>query len=112
LAIAFDWLAVTETIFRLPIRSQSTGFSFIETHFEGISSVKKNAYTLSDDSMQEGSSIGQGSFVTVRRNQDGTFGAGSWVNLNYSSAKVLTSANAVYGNQVVGIVAGTNELAF
>ena len=48
-------------------------------------------------------------WVTVRRNPDGSFGAGAWVDLNYPGvdpSTALTSDNSVAGNQVVGIVVG------
>ncbi len=80
------------------------------THFEGISSTENGVYTLSADSVQSGSSkLSQGSWVTVRRNPDGSFGAGAWVNLNYPGvdpSTAITSDNSVAGNQVVGIVVG------
>ena len=87
--------------------------STILTHFEGISSVQKGVYTLSADSDVSGSSSGgQGSFVTVRRNANGTFGTATWVNLNYPGATGTTSSNSVFGNQVVGIIIGTDEFAY
>ena len=59
------------------------GTNFV-THFEGISSVEKGVYTLSADSVQAGTGNPvQGSWVTVRRNTDGSFGPATWVNLNY-----------------------------
>jgi hypothetical protein len=74
------------------------------THFEGISSVEKGVYTLSADSVQRGSNNPvQGSFVTVRRNPDGTFGDGVWVDLNVPNSQGIASSNSVYGNQVVGL---------
>jgi hypothetical protein len=80
------------------------------THFEGISSVEKGVYTLNADSAQSGSSNPvQGSWATVRRNADGTFGKAVWVDLNYPGvdpAANVTSSNAVFGNQVVGVVIG------
>jgi hypothetical protein len=80
------------------------------THFEGISSVEKGVYTLNADSVQAGSmNPAQGSWVTVRRNTDGSFGTGVWVNLNvpgFDPSTFITSSNSVYGNQVVGIVIG------
>jgi trimeric autotransporter adhesin len=80
------------------------------THFEGISSVENGVYTLSADSVQSGSANPvQGSWVTVRRNADGSFGAAAWVNLNYPAGGGTTdvvSSNSVYGNQVVGIAVG------
>jgi len=80
------------------------------THFEGISSVEKGVYTLSADSAQAGTTNPvQGSWVTVRRNTDGSFGPGVWVNLNvtgYDPTTYISSSNSVYGNQVVGVVIG------
>ncbi|MES2789477.1 MAG: right-handed parallel beta-helix repeat-containing protein [Planctomycetota bacterium] len=93
--------------------SNWTSFSYPEgtnfvTHFEGISSVEKGIYTLNADSVQTGSDNPvQGSFVTVRRNVDGTFGPAEWVDLNYTGVDPttnVTSSNSVYGNQVVGVV--------
>ncbi len=81
----------------------------IITHFEGISSVEKGVYTLNADSVQTGTSSPiQGSFVTVRRNADGSFGPANWVKLAYpvSGSTDPVSSNAVYGNQVVGIAVG------
>jgi len=78
------------------------------TQFEGISSVENGTYTLSADSVEEGSlNPPQGSFVTVSRNIDGTFGDSTWVDLDqnvYSDPLGISSANSVYGNQVVGVV--------
>ena len=89
--------------------SYPTGINFI-THFEGISSVEKGVYTLSADSVQIGSSNPvQGSWVTIRRNTDGTFSDGVWVNLNvpgYNPTTFISSSNSVFGNQVVGVVIG------
>jgi hypothetical protein len=80
------------------------------THFEGISSDEKGVYTLAADSVQTGSANpAQGSWVSVRRNTDGSFGAGKWVDLNYPSvdpATAISSANSVAGNAVVGEVIG------
>jgi parallel beta-helix repeat protein len=91
------------------------GVNFV-THFQGISSVEKGVYTLSADSVQAGSSNpAQGSWVTVRRNADGSFGPAVWVNLNYTGVDPttnITSSNAVYGNQVVGIVIGSDTFSY
>jgi trimeric autotransporter adhesin len=79
------------------------------THIEGISSVKPGVYTLSGDSyLSDSFSTGQGLFVTIRRNPNGTFGGPRFVKINYTNATDITSANSVYGNQVVGIVVGDN----
>ena len=89
------------------------GKDFI-THFEGISGVEKGVYTLSADSLLSGSTgPAQGSFVSVRRNADGTFGTPSWVNLNFPGSSGITSSNSVAGNNVVGIViAPTGTFSF
>jgi hypothetical protein len=80
------------------------------THFEGISSTESGVYTLVADSVQSGSSNPlQGSLVSVRRDPDGSFGPGAWVDLNDpvgASGVSITSANSVAGNQVVGVVIG------
>jgi hypothetical protein len=87
--------------------------STILTHFEGISSVEKGVYTLNADSAVSGSTnVGQGSFVTVRRNASGTFGPATWVKLNYPGSTGINSSNSVFGNAVVGLVTGTGVFAF
>jgi parallel beta-helix repeat protein len=88
------------------------GINFI-THFEGISSADPGTYTLNADSIQAGSTnAAQGSWVTVRRNSDNTFGPGTWVNLNYPGGNGITSSNSVYGNQVVGVVIGSSTFSY
>ena len=85
------------------------GVNFI-THFEGISSIEPGVYSVNADSVQAGSSNPvQGSWVSVRRNSDGTFDKGTWVNLNFpNSPGSIASSNSVYGYQVVGLVADPN----
>ncbi|HYH69166.1 MAG TPA: right-handed parallel beta-helix repeat-containing protein [Urbifossiella sp.] len=90
------------------------GKNFV-THFEGISSVEKGVYTLNADSVQRGSANPvQGSWVSVRRNADGSFGRGTWVDLNFPTADptVVSSSNSVYGNQVVGLAIGAKSASF
>lgn len=84
----------------------AAGTTFL-THFEGISGVERGIYNLVADSVQVGSTanLAQGSVVEVRRNDDGTFGVGTWEDLNFANIGV-TSANSIYGNAVVGIAAG------
>ncbi|AMV37917.1 hypothetical protein [Planctomyces sp. SH-PL62] len=80
------------------------GLEFV-THFEGISGVEKGVYTLSAGSSLTGSgTFEQGSFVSVRRNPDGTFGDAAWVDLDYPGVDASVTSDAVIGNQVVGIV--------
>ncbi len=95
-------------------RNGKRGRTFI-THFEGISSAEPGVYTLSADSAKRGSKKGplQGSWVSVRRNPDGTFSPAQWVDLNYpGEAAGVTSSNSVFGNNVVGIVAGSSIFSF
>lgn len=95
--------------------SYPNGNNFV-THFEGISSVEKGVYTLNADSVQSGSSNpGQGSWVSVRRETDGSFGKAEWVDLNFPGVDPTTnisSSNSVYGNQVVGLVVGPDSTSF
>jgi hypothetical protein len=87
------------------------GKNFI-THFEGIGSSEPGVYVLAADSFQAASTnVAVGSWVSVNRNNDGTFSQGTWVDLVYSGlSNNLTSANSVCDNQVVGLVLaqGTN----
>jgi trimeric autotransporter adhesin len=83
-----------------------TGQDFI-THFEGISSDEKGVYTLSATSVPIGSGAAIASWVTVRRNTDGSFGPGQWVNLDVptgGATALFTSNDSVAGNANVGIV--------
>jgi len=89
------------------------GINFI-THFEGISSIEPGVYSLCADSVQTGSgNTAQGSWVSVRRQSDGTFDKGTWFDLNYQPGNPpntpnITSSNSVYGDQVVGLVVQPN----
>ena len=83
------------------------------SHFEGISSSDPGTYTLVADSVQsKTANPAQGSWVTVRRNANGLFGAASWVDLNYPAVTGVSSANSVYGNQVVGLVVGPSTFPY
>ncbi|WP_169974063.1 right-handed parallel beta-helix repeat-containing protein [Tautonia rosea] len=75
------------------------------THFEGISGEESGVYTISADAVTLGSGDdGQGYWLTIRRNSDGTFRQGDWTPLSYPGSSGITSANSVAGNQVIGIV--------
>jgi parallel beta-helix repeat protein len=94
-------------------RNGNRGKNYI-THFEGISSADDGDYTLSADSVK-GSTTGptQGSWVQVRRNDDGTFSGAQWVDLNYPGEEAGVTSNAsVYGTNVVGLVSGSSTFAF
>lgn len=115
-AFLVDYDAATDTFsnwksFDYP--NGPAGVNFI-THFEGISSTEPGVYNLVADSIQAGSTnAAQGSWVTVTRNSNGTFDQGTWVDLNYpATPDSVTSANSVYGNQVVGLVIGPTTFAY
>ena len=76
----------------------------VVTHFEGISSTEAGVYTLAASSVHTGSAL-PGSFVTVRRNADGSFSDGVWVDLAYpgSAATITTS---VSGSALTGFGLG------
>ncbi|WP_152050939.1 right-handed parallel beta-helix repeat-containing protein [Tautonia marina] len=75
------------------------------THFEGISGEESGVYTISADAVTLGSGDdGQGYWLTIRRNADGSFSQGDWIPLTYPGSSGITSANSVAGNQVIGIV--------
>lgn len=86
------------------------GQAFV-THFEGISSDEKGVYTLSATSAQAGNGNAvQASWVSVRRNTDGSFGAPQWVDLNVPTGgakAIFTSNDSVAGNANVGLVITT-----
>ncbi len=76
------------------------------THFEGISSIQPGTYMLVADSVEAGTDdLVQGSWVYVRRNNDGTFDKGVWTDLEDPDAPEgsVPTANSVYGYAVVGV---------
>ena len=83
------------------------GQTFI-THFEGISSDEEGVYTLSATSVSTATGAAPvASWVTVRRNTDGSFGPGQWVPLTVptgGATTLFTSNDSVAGNANVGIV--------
>jgi hypothetical protein len=91
------------------------GTTFV-THFEGISEVKKGVYSLAADSVQStsSSSPSYATFVTVRRNRDGSFGPATWVvpDLKPFGTTGRVSSNSVYGNKVVGILLDSPPLVY
>jgi len=80
------------------------------THFQGLSSVEAGVYTIAADSAEVGTGTPvAGSFVTVVRNADGSFGAATWYQLHYTGLDPttnITSADSIYGDAVVGPVLG------
>jgi parallel beta-helix repeat protein len=94
-------------------RNSANSRSFI-THFEGISSAEDGVYTMNADSVKRSSKgPAQGSWVSVRRNPDGSFSKAQWVDLNFPGVKVgVTSSNSVYGNHVVGLVVDATPASY
>ncbi len=80
------------------------------THFQGLSSVESGVYTIAADSAEVGTGTPvAGSFVTVVRNADGSFGPATWLQLQYTGLDPttnITSADSVYGDSVVGTMFG------
>ncbi len=83
----------------------------VDVHFEGISSTEAGVYTLVSD-LINGTNI-FGATLSVNRNNDGTFSSGYWTPLTFPGVTNtgFVGADSVYGNQVVGIIAGTNNTA-
>jgi parallel beta-helix repeat protein len=76
-----------------------------DTHFQGISSVEKGVYTLNAGAaLTSPDSPLIGSWVTVRRDADGSFGDAAWVDLSYPGISAPITSDSVIGNQLVGIV--------
>ncbi len=95
-------------------RNGDTARTF-ETHFEGISSAEPGVYTMNADSVRRGGPAGpvQGAWISVRRETDGRFSDGQWVDLNYPGVRAgLTSSNSVYGNHVVGIAISKDKIPY
>ncbi|MEM0578505.1 hypothetical protein [Flavobacterium polysaccharolyticum] len=75
----------------------------VNVHFEGITINKTNdGYNMPGD-WSKGAKEGA-SFVTVKRNKNGTFGLAEWKDIAYPGDDVkITSANTVYLDNVLGI---------
>lgn len=79
------------------------------SHFEGISSPNAGYYTLSaDSSVSSTNKTAVASLVTIPRQAGGSFGTATWIPLNYPLPGSTTSADSVYGNNIVGF-ADTNS---
>lgn len=76
------------------------GATNIVTHFEGISGVEKGVYTLAASTVTPSGAVG--SFVTVRRNADGTFDDGAWQQVDYPGGG-QSLPTSVYGDQLTGL---------
>lgn len=79
--------------------------------FVGITSTTPGVYTIAADSAAVRTPSSQGSWVTIQRNADGSFGAADWVHLSYPGLDPsvnVTRVTGVYGNVLVGMVSGLN----
>lgn len=75
----------------------------IATNFKGISSAQKGIYTLSANSIfNTDPNKTQGSWVTIRRNSDGSFGEAFWVDILGQNPQSNITNAGVYNNHLVG----------
>jgi hypothetical protein len=70
------------------------------THFQGISSNKKNVYQLVTDTINDKGIIA--SFVEIHKNKYNNFVLKKWVDYKYPLPNTVTSSNSVANNSVVG----------
>lgn len=114
-AYIVDYDSSTQTFSNWTSFTDPAGTNLL-THFEGISSLEKGIYTLAATSINSASGTTSGSsWVVVKRNSDGTFGPGQWVPLNADTSLGVTgttTANSVYGNQLVGVVGGDSLVCY
>lgn len=102
-----DWNSATKTA------SNWASYTFnnqpdLITHFEGITTDGHGGYNLAVDYVDSlGVHAGIGH---VSRNADGTFGTATWATVQYPGS-VITSANTVYQNYIMGIYTLSNTTA-
>ena len=72
----------------------------ILTHFQGISSNKKNIYHLAADTINSQGIIA--SFVEVHKSECNNFIITKWIDYKYPLPDTITSSNSVANNTVVG----------
>ncbi|WP_281322491.1 hypothetical protein [Flavobacterium aestivum] len=80
----------------------------IVTHFEGITISQDNGYNMPADWISANGEGGGASFVSVKRNSDGSFGEANWIDIDFPNSS-LTSANTVYRNNVLGIYVAKSD---
>ncbi|HEY0176847.1 MAG TPA: hypothetical protein VGC08_10740 [Pedobacter sp.] len=80
----------------------------IVTHFEGITVADDNGYHMPADWINVKGSPKEGaSFVSVKRNQEGSFAEAKWIDIAYPG-DMVTSANTAYKNNILGICVADN----
>lgn len=103
-AFLVDYDAATKTTSNLKSFSYNNETLLsIVTHFEGITASEDNGYHMPADWINVKGSPKEGaSFVSVKRNADGSFGDAKWTAIAYPG-DMVTSANTVYKNNILGI---------
>lgn len=106
-AYLVDWNSATNTAYNW----ESFNFNNqpeILTHFEGITSDGHGGYNLAVDYIDAtGFHAGIGH---VGRNPDGSFGQATWATVQYLGS-LVTSANTVYENYIMGVYTSSNTTA-
>ena len=103
-AYAVDYNSATRKFSHWTSFNYPSGVNLV-SHFEGISVAKNGVYSLAAVTAQAGTGdLVGGSFVTVRRNANGTFGVPTWTNLQYPGSINVSTNDSVAGNKAVGIV--------
>lgn len=108
-AFLVDYNAKTRKISNLKTFSykNETALSII-THFEGITVSEDNGYNMPADWISANGEGGGASFVSVRRNSNGSFGEANWVDIEFPNSSA-NSANTVYKNNILGIYTSVND---
>jgi hypothetical protein len=109
-AFLVDYDSSTKTFSNLQFFSYNNESTpTVNVHFEGITINKTNdGYNMPSDWLK-GAKEGA-SFVTVKRNKNGTFDLAEWKDIAYPGDDVkITSANTVYLDNVLGIYASKSS---
>ncbi|WP_177733464.1 hypothetical protein [Flavobacterium inviolabile] len=102
-AFLADYNSKTKEITNLKSFSykNETALSII-THFEGITISDENGYNMPSDWITLNREKTGASFVSVKRNSDGSFGEAQWIDIDFPDSSA-TSANTAYRNNILGI---------
>jgi hypothetical protein len=107
-AFAADYNEITNTFSNWSTIQYQNNYT---THFEGISTTTNpNVYSISADVLGLNNDT-TGFFLTIERQQNGSFVPNNWVSINYGKSirqKGLTTSNSVIDNNIVGLFIGPN----
>jgi hypothetical protein len=107
-AFAADYNGTTNTFSNWSTIQYQNNYA---THFEGISTTNNpNVYSISADVLGLNNDT-TGFFLTIERQQNGSFVPNNWVSINYGKSirqKGLTTSNSVIDNNIVGLFIGPN----